>query len=385
MVVVFLASIAIAANRFKVPPVLPTLMGELQVDMVTGGWLMSVTEVAGIILAIPTALLLTRFGLKVTGLFALGCAMAGSVIGALATGAFTMLVGRAIEGISFSLMAVLAPTAISLWFPARERGLPMGIWASWVPVGNVVMFNIAHPLMNGFGWRSVWWAGVLFSSIAFLLVGLVVASPPQSASERRNASSPRGDLGQMVLNPSAWLLALAFGAFTFCLLGYNTWAPQFLTNRLDIDPATANAYASFMFLAAIPSNILAGWAINHVRDRSLILPTAFLITTILFFWSFRLGTVSMVVPYMVALGITSNFIPTATFTLAPQTMPRIELAALALGIVRVGSSAVSVVGPPALGAVLGTGNWSAGSACLVIVMGVGTIISWTVAKGLRSD
>jgi sugar phosphate permease len=189
----------------------------------------------------------------------------------------------------------------------------------------------------------------------------------------------------MLLNAPAWLLALAFGAFTFCLLGYNTWAPQFLTDTLPIDPSTANAYSSFMFLAAIPSNIVAGWAINHVRDRYLILPTAFLVTTILFFWSFRLGTVSVVVPYMVALGVASNFIPTATFTLAPETMPRIELAALALGIVRMGSSAVSIVGPPALGAVLGAGNWSGGSACLVIVMGVGTIVSWTVAKRLRSD
>ena len=38
MIVVFVASVAVAANRFKVPPVLPVLMDELQVDMVTGGW-----------------------------------------------------------------------------------------------------------------------------------------------------------------------------------------------------------------------------------------------------------------------------------------------------------------------------------------------------------
>ena len=63
MVVVFVASIAVAANRFKVPPVLPVLMDELQVDMVTGGWLMSLSSVAGVILAIPTAFLLTRIGL----------------------------------------------------------------------------------------------------------------------------------------------------------------------------------------------------------------------------------------------------------------------------------------------------------------------------------
>jgi len=384
MVVVFLASIVIAANRSKVPPVLPVLMAELHVDMVTGGWLMSVVEVAGIILAIPSALLLARIGLKLTGLVALGCAMVGAAIGALATGTTIMLLGRTIEGISVSLIAVMAPTAISLWFPPRERGLPMGIWAAWVPVGNVIMFNVAHPLMNAFGWRAVWWAGVLFSSAAFVLVGLVVASPPQSGSERRSSSGLPRDFGLMLLNPSAWLLALAFGTFTFCLVGYSTWAPKFMTDTLGIEPAAASAYASVVFLAGITANVIAGWAINRLRDRYVMLPVAFVITTILFLWSFRLGTVSIVVPYMLALGFASNFIPTATFTLSPQTMPRIQLASLALAIVRVGSSALALMGPPILGAVLSHGNWSAGSICLVIVMGVGAITSWVVARRLRA-
>ena len=361
MVVVFVASIAVAANRFKVPPVLPVLMDELQVGMVTGGWLMSLSSVAGIVLAIPVAFLLTRIGLKFTGLVALGCAMAGAVVGALATGTTAMLLGRVIEGISVALIAVLAPTTISLWFPPRERGLPMGIWAAWVPVGNVVMFNLAHPLVNAHGWRAVWWFGALFAFAAFLLVGLVLASPPQPGSEKSSASAPPRDFGRMLLNPSAWLLALTFGAFGFCLLGYNTWAPKFLNDTLHIELAAANAYASLMFLAGIPANIIAGWLINRLRDRYSMLPAAFLLTTILFFWGFRLESVSIVAPYMVALGFVSNFIPTATFTLAPETMPRIQLASLGLAIVMAGTNVGSVAGPPALGAVVSSGSWSAGS------------------------
>lgn len=385
MVVVFIASIVVAANRFKVPPVLPVLMDDLQIGMVTGGWLMSVSSVAGILLPIPAALLLSHLGLKLTGLIALGCAVAGALIGALAPGATAMLLGRTIEGVSVSLIAVLAPTTISLWFPPRERGLPMGIWAAWVPVGNVLMFNMAHPLMDAFGWRAVWWFGAIFSSMAFVLVGLVLVSPPQTSSSESNTPSPPGDLGRMVLNPSAWLLALAFGAFAFCLLGYNTWAPKFLTDALHIEPAAANAYASVMFLAAIPANILAGWLINRMKDRYKMLPTAFLITTLLYFWSFRLESVSLVLPYMVALGFASNFIPTATFTLSPDTMPRIEYASLALAIVMVGSNVGAVAGPPVLGAVLSTGRWSASSITLLIVMAIGTIISWYVAKRLRGQ
>jgi nitrate/nitrite transporter NarK len=260
----------------------------------------------------------------------------------------------------------------------------MGIWAAWVPVGNVIMFNVAHPLMGALGWRAVWWFGALFSFVALLLVGLVVVSPPQSGSEESSPSAPPGDFGRMLFNPSAWLLALAFGAFGFALLGYNTWVPKFLTDTLHVVPAEANAYASLMFLAAIPANIIAGWLINRLQDRYAMLPVAFLVTTLLFFWSFRLGSVTIVVPYMIALGFASNFIPTATFTLSPETMPRIQLASLALAMAMVGSNIGSLVGPPALGAVLSTGNWLAGSICLVVVMGFGTVVSWYVANRLRA-
>jgi predicted MFS family arabinose efflux permease len=383
MVVVFVASIAISANRFKVPPVLPVLMDELQVDMVTGGWLMSLSALAGIILAIPAAFLLTRIGLKVTGLIAMTCAIAGGVLGALATGASMMLLGRVIEGISVSLMVVLAPTTVSLWFPPRERGLPMGIWATWVPVGNVLMFNVAHPLMNALGWRAVWWFGVLLSAIGFVLIALVVDSPSRTESGKSDAIVPAGDFGRLLLNPSSWLLALSFAIFGFFILAYNTWAPTYLTDTLDVKPDTASFYASLMFLAGIPANILAGWLLNRMKDRHRLLPTAFLATTVLVFWGFRLGSVSVVVPYMIALGLASNFVPTTTFTLAPETMPSVQFASLGLGIVIAGTNVGSLTGPPALGAIVSTAGWTTASTFLVIVMSIGTIVSWRVAKKLR--
>ena len=385
MVAVFVASIAVAANRFKVPPVLPILMDDLQVDMVTGGWLMSLSSVAGIVLAIPAAFLLTRIGLKLTGLIAMGFAVVGAVVGAMANNATAMLLGRVIEGVSVSLIAVVAPTAISMWFEPQERGLPMGIWAAWVPVGNVIMFNIAHPLMNGLGWRTVWWFGALFAFVALVLVALIVSAPAESESRRDNSRVPPDSFGQMLLNPSAWLLALAFGAFGFSLLGYNTWAPTFLTDTLRIEAAVASTYASLMFLAAIPANIIAGWVINRMKNRNSLLPTAFLITGVLFFWSFRLASVGAVAPYMIALGLASNFIPTATFTLAPETMPSVKYAGLALAIVMVGSNLGALGGPPALASILKTGNWTAGSTGLVIVMGIGTIISWVVSERAKAS
>jgi MFS family permease len=81
----------------------------------------------------------------------------------------------------------------------------------------------------------------------------------------------------------------------------------------------------------------------------------------------------------------SNFVPTAVFTLAPETMPRIQLAGLGLAIVMTGTNVGSVAGPPALGAVLSSGDWVAGSIWLLAAMALGTVAAWYVAKRLRAD
>jgi predicted MFS family arabinose efflux permease len=385
MVVVFLASIAIATNRFKAPPVLPTLMAELQVDMVTGGWLVSASSVAGIFLSIPAAILLNRMGLKLTGLLALGCAILGPVVGALANGPAMLLTGGIIEGVGATLISVVAPVAISLWFPLEDRGLPMGIWAGWVPVGNVIAFNIAHPLADAFGWRSIWWFGAAFSFIALVLFALVVRPPSKKEVHAQKDVQFSRSFVQGLLNPSAWLLGLGFGTFAFGLLGYNSWAPTFLATTLDINPAVASSFASLMFLAAIPANIVAGWSINRIRRPHRLLPVAFILMGILFFWGFRLDNRAVIAPYMIALGFISNFIPTTIFTLAPETASDPASASLALGIVNVGSNIGANSGPPALGAILSGGNWQAGGTGLVIVTIVGTILSWCISKRLKRN
>jgi len=385
---VYFASIAAAVNQFKVPPAMQHLMADLGLDMVAAGWTMSIVSVAGIILAIPSAFLLRRWGLKVTGTAAMGCTVAGAVMGALAPSAAVLMAARMLEGTGIGVIAIIAPAAISAWFPARERGMPMGIWATWVPVGNVIMFNVAHPLMDAFGWRSVWWFGALVAGVALVVYALVVTEPEEEASlsPEAAAAAPEaaGSFGRMLLNVDSWLLALIFACFAFSLLSYNTWAPAYLTETLGMEPARATFAASMMFLAGIPGNLFAGWMLNRTGRPHRLLVVAFLVSTILFAWSFRLDAAFVVVPYMLILGFLTNIIPTIEFTLAPESMSLPSLAGLGLAILAVGSGTGILLGPPILGAVLSARGWAAGSVLLVLVMAGGlamAVVAWQRARG----
>lgn len=380
MAAAFLASIAVAANRFKVPPVLPVVMSDLRVDMVTGGWLMSVYSLAGIILAIPAAFLMARWGPKKIGLIALGCSTAGAALGALAASAPVLLFSRAVEGIGLGLIAVVSPTVIAKWFPPKERGLPMGIWATWVPLGSVLMFNVAPWLTASLGWRSVWWFSVLIDLLAFVVYGLVVSNPPEMSDAE---SSPPRLFGRVLLSPTSWLLALAFALFAFAQIGYNTWVPTYLTETLNVGAAAASFLASLLFLAGIPSNITAGWMMNRPGFRDSLLPLTMLVTSFLFVWSFRLPSIGAAVAYMLVTGLVSSFIPTYSFTMAPETMPGVEFAGLGLAIVTGVSAGGALLGPPVLASLLGHVNWPVAGTFLALVLGAGTLISWFAVRGLR--
>lgn len=378
--VVFFAGVVVAANRFKVPPVMQVLIDDLGVDMVTGGWLMSVAMIAGVLLAIPSALLLGRVGLRRTGLIAMGCTVLGSVVGALAPTAVTLMAGRIVEGVGNALIAVLAPTAISFWFESRDRGLPMGIWSSWVPVGNVIIFNLASPLLAGFGWRALWWLGGLCAAVAFVLVGFVLTEPPAPS---RQPNVPPRIAGPALRSLGTWLLGLSFGAFAFSLIGYNTWVPTFLSDTLGLGTALASFYGSLVFLAGIPAAILAGWLAGLTGRRYSLLVAASLVTAVLLAWSFRLGSVAQVVPYLIALGVISNVIPALILTLVPETVGSRESTSLALSLALTLSYSGGVLGPPVLGSVISSRSWAGGGTVLVGVLAIGTVASWLAGRSVR--
>jgi MFS family permease len=115
--------------------------------------------------------------------------------------------------------------------------------------------------------------------------------------------------------------------------------------------------------------------LTRIQQRNRLLTIAFIATGILFLGAFGLPNLAVAVVYMVILGFVSNLIPTAVFTLAPATMPRLQLAGLALAIVTMGAGLGVLLGPPVLGSILSRGNWFLGGICLAVVMGIGTLAS----------
>ncbi len=78
---------------------------------------------------------------------------------------------------------------------------------------------------------------------------------------------------------------------------------------------------------------------------------------------------------MLLLGLVAGFIPTATFTLAPETMPNPQFAGVALGLISIGQNLGLFVGPPIVGAIIANGNWSAGVIPMMVPIAIGLAAS----------
>ena len=273
LVVAYIASVAAPLNQFKVPPVMPVLIEAFNLSLSSAGLLMSVFAITGLILALPTGIILQRLGLKVTGLIAMGGLILGSILGALSSSAGLMLISRVIEGVGMGLIIVVAPASIAMWFPPEKQGTPMGIWATCVPLGSVLMFLLAPAMASSLGWQSIWWFGAAFAILAFVLVWLFMRMPPpqtqpvSKTGEQIPEAAP--SLGKALSNRGIWLLGLMFACFNMVFISLNTFYPTFLSSVRNYSIAEASTTTSLVMIAVIIAAPLAGILLDKIGSRKL--------------------------------------------------------------------------------------------------------------------
>jgi predicted MFS family arabinose efflux permease len=380
--VVVLASVAASLNQFKVPPLVPILMDAFGLGLSQAGLLMSVFGVTGVILALPAGLILQRLGVRATGVVAVSLVAAGAGWGALARDFVPLLASRVVEGAGLTLIAVAGPAAIALWFRRERQGAPMGVWATWVPLGNVAMYNLAPALATSAGWQAVWWAGAGFALIALLLYGWLMRSPPSQGGDhdlppRAPTDEPVPGLGASLANGSIWLLALQFAILNVVLIGFYTYFPAFLTGERGYSLAGAAFVVSISTFAVLGSAPLAGWLSDRIGSRRLVIAIPFLIVAALLLLPFHLTSWPLYA-CLILVGLVSGATPTATFAAAPEVMRDPRLAGIGLGVVSLGMNLGMVIGPLLFGALVEAGGWAATGNWMALICAVGFAAAWLV-------
>lgn len=378
LAVVYLASVVAPFNQFKVPTIMPILMDEFGITLIQAGLLMSIIAMTGLVLALPAGIILQRMGPKTAGLIALGVMAAGAGMGALSNNYIFLLVSRVVEGIGIGLIGVVAPATISMWFPPDRQGGPMGIWATWVPVAQVAVYNLAPWLTTTLNWNAVWWVGAGFAMIMMLFYGLLVRLPPASENpEQQTQQSDQVSLLQPLKNRNIWLLGLSFACFNLALVSISTYYPTFLNEVRNYPLGQAAFITSISTIVILVSAPAAGWFSDRIGSRRLVFSLPFLVIAVLLLFPFHV-TGWQIPALMIAQGLLIGAIPTATFAAAPEVMKRPELAGIGLAVILVGQNLGQLVGPVIVGQMIDTIGWTLAGYAMIPVCLAGFFSGWMV-------
>lgn len=350
---VMAAAVAVTLNLFKVPPLIPVLEAELGVGPVDAGWLMSIYAVAGLIAAAPTSWLLRRYGSRHT--LSLGCALSagGSAAGALSP-SFPLLLGtRLVEGLGMTLVAVAATVLLAAWFPRRERGLPMGIFSAWMPIGSSISLYVAPFVHERAGWSAVWWlgAGVAVGALALVEVTVLERKIPglvTSAGVASDTLAWRRVLARLG-SPSV-SLAVSFAIFHGTRLAFLTWVPTYLVNR-GFGLVEAAALTSLSTLITIPLAVFLGPIVGLLRTPHVANVSGLLASAPLFVGVFYADPVTLP-GLLLLLGAASGVVALAVNLAAAETRLPDESPGAAVATVAFGRNAGILAGPLAVGALL---------------------------------
>ena len=379
--IVLLASVAASLNQFKGPPVLPLLMDAFQLRAAEAGLLMSIFAVTGLVLAIPAGFIFQRWGCRMTGLIASASIIGGATIGALTRNFETLLVSRLIEGAGMSLMSVVAPAIIAVWFTSEIRGWAMGVWAIWVPLGSTVMFMVAPLLARQWGWQGAWWFGTLYALLVGVLYFLFIEDSAQNGIPKPTVShqGPAGcNLLSVFRNRDLWLVSLLFCCFNFAFIGFVTWAPTFLHEMRGRSLANASLVVSLITLVTMLSTPLAGWISDRIGSRKWICVIPMVLLMILYPISFYV-TGEGIIGLAIALGFIAGFVPTGVFSAGIEVVGDERLGGMAMAIIQIGQNAGMLLGPLVLGGMIESGgSWATAFWVLAPVSALGAAASWLV-------
>jgi MFS family permease len=369
-------------QQFKLPPILPDFLARYPHSPVVAAGLMSAYPLVGLLASAPIAHRLEgRFGPAIIALF--GLTVIGITVALLAPQSDAlMLASRALEGLGFTIAAIVAPT-ISV-AAARPRDLPVvtGLFAGWIPLGQIGAALVA--LLVG-DWHWLWLIGLLLIvPLAFWARSSLRAREGDAARQPRQATQrPDPHQHQRLLLAAAIFLLWSTQYFAFM-----TWLTQYLTTALDLGREASVLAYLLPVVVLLGFTVLTGWGLRHGVPLIPALVAALVAQAAIWFsqpWlNGGLGIIGLIV-YGVGAGIT----PTCLFQL-PHAIARGTAGAVSFGILMTGRNIGVFLGPIILIVLIGSEpyalglGWTGGARAMAVLTLLAALVGLGLGRRLRN-
>ncbi len=357
-----LAGISAALHVGKLPPALPVLQHELGITLVQSGFLLSLVQLASMVLGIGAGLAADSIGLRRCVIIGLWVLFGAGLAGGFAEDALTLLLLRAAEGVGVLLTTVPAPSLIRRVVEPGKLTKMLGFWGAFMPFGMAIALLLGPLVIAGVGWHGWWWLTAAPS--AAMALWIHVSLPPDERSSRslRGSGAPKwpARLLQTLRSSGPWLIALTFAAYSGQWLAVIGFLPSFYTQS-GWTGALGAALTALVAGVNILGNVAAGRLLFRGVPAVYLLWAGFGAMAIGAFMAFSTLTEGLpVVRYMGALlfSAVGGLIPSTLFGLATKVAPSERTISTTVGWMMQWSAVGQLAGPPVVAWFVGrVGGW----------------------------
>ncbi len=346
------------------PPIFDKIQNDISFSNSQAGMLMGAYAIPGIFIPFLIAFLASRYNKKSIILIALLVLIVGLVAFSMAGSFTTLLIYRLIAGIGATVLVVLAPLLVTMFFDKTNMGIAMGIFNTAVPFGTVIAASLFGILGEKIHWRSIVLGIALFVAVVLVINIFKLYLPKEEANKEANVASEESSVG-LLSNANLWLLVLIWALGNSQLLAYVTFVPQHFQN-IGMTMQSAGLLTSFIMLVPIFLSPVVGIIIDKTGWKRRLLLAGTIIMAISFILISR-GTYGLPI-WAFTLGVGFTPIPIFVFSLLPELIKPRQMA-MGLGILTAASNLGIAIGPSAFGFLLDKtgGNFNLGFIILAFI------------------
>ncbi|MBT2597819.1 MFS transporter [Arthrobacter sp. ISL-72] len=315
--VLALSGTLVALMQTLVVPLLPDFPGILAVTADDASWLVTATLLSSAVATPIVSRSADMYGKRKMMVVCLAIMVAGSVVAAVGGSFLWLIIGRAMQGFSSSLI----PVGISIMrdeLPKEKMGSAVALMSATLGIGSALGLPLAGLLYESLGWESIFWVSAAAGTLLLAAVVLVVP-------ESKVRTPGRFDyLGALVLSAAlaALLLAISKG-------GSWGWGSE---------PVLLLFLAAAILLAAwLPYELKVSQPMvdlrTSVRRPVLLTNLASLLVGFAMFANMLLTTQQLQLPASTGYGFQLNVI-TAGLCMVPSGLAMVVFAPVSGGIIR---------------------------------------------------
>lgn len=377
VVVALTAGIVAALQVGKLPSMLPILRDELEISMVTAGWVASLFNACAALLGVLIGLFADRISAR-SVLFACTALLGlGGLIGAVAPSVSVLFAGRLVEGVGLVGVTVAAPTIITAGSRREDRALTLSIWGIYMPAGMAMAMVFTPFLIRLVGWRGVWLVNFAIIVLLLPLLFRVVAPRRRTDSSEEKGQRSWQDVRRTLLMKGPWILGACFALYALQFFAVMIWLPTYLIEVQKRTPESAAFISAAVVFINIFGNLSVAWLIRRGIERWVLAAVAYVamsVTAVGIFSPLAPGILK--IPLAFLFSAVGGLLPAAMLASAPLHSPSQNQVATTNGIIVQGANCGSLVGPPVMAASISLfGGWQNAYLLLLVcsLMGLGFV------------